>query len=66
MTRKRKARDVPQDHAKPQEKMPDPVDMTDGIPDRCQEPARWKLLLIAVIFLAWLSLLVYCAAAGNP
>ena len=55
----------PRRHAEKQEKLPDPVDIHDGIPDRCERPARWKLLLIGVLVAAWLSFLIYCAAAGN-
>ncbi|HUT56468.1 MAG TPA: hypothetical protein VNA25_01185 [Phycisphaerae bacterium] len=35
------------------------------IPDRSTKPARWKYVLIAVVFLAWLAFLIYCQAAGS-
>jgi len=40
----------------------DPVDVIDGVPDRTPNPALWKKLLIAAIFIAWMAFLIYCAA----
>jgi len=45
--------------------VPQPVDVVDGIPDRSLRPGRWKYVLIAVIFLAWVAFLVYCQLAGG-
>ena len=45
---------------------PEPVDVVDGIADRSAKPARWKLLLLALIFLLWVAFLIYCAIAGAP
>jgi hypothetical protein len=44
---------------------PEPVDAVDGIPDRSSNPAAWKYLLLAAIFLAWVAFLVYCQLAGG-
>ena len=44
---------------------PPPVDLVDGIPDRQAHPPRWKYLAPAIVFLAWVAFLIYCAAAGN-
>ena len=55
-------KDRPRSDAAP----PQPVDVVDGIPDRAENPPRWKYVLIAAVFLAWLGFLIYCAAAGNP
>ena len=42
-----------------------PVNLIDGIPDRSARPAAWKYALIAAVFLAWLTFLIYCALAGR-
>ncbi len=42
-----------------------PIDVVDGIADREAKPPRWKYLLIAAIFLAWVGFLLYCKLAGN-
>ena len=44
----------------------EPVDVADGIPDRTSHPALWKYLVLALIFIAWLCLLVLCGIAGAP
>ena len=44
----------------------DPVDLVDGIPDRSPRRGRWAYVAMAVIFLAWVGVLVYCHLAGNP
>jgi len=48
---------TPKDPATPQPTQP--VDVVDGIPDRSSRPARWKYLLIVIIFVAWAALLIY-------
>ena len=50
----------------PAEDGPSPVDVMDGIPDRSANPAPLKHILVAVIFLAWVAFLVFCAIAGAP
>jgi hypothetical protein len=35
-------------------------------PDASPAPARWKYLVLAAVFLAWVAFLIYCGAAGNP
>jgi len=50
--------------AKP-EKRPHPPaarDVRDGIPDRSANPAAWKYVLLAGVFLAWAAFLVWLAA----
>jgi hypothetical protein len=42
-----------------------PIDVVDGIPDRAAKPAKWKYILIALIFLAWVAFLLYCLLSGN-
>jgi len=46
--------------------LPEPVDVVDGIPDRSAHAPAWKYVLIALLFLAWLAFLIYCAVAGAP
>ncbi len=50
----------------PAEPPPTPVDVVDGIPDRSANPAAWKGILAAAIFLAWVAFLVFCAVAAAP
>ena len=45
---------------------PGPIDVVDGIPDRQWSPARWKLLALAGVFVAWIAFLLYCQLAGAP
>ena len=52
--------------AQPASAVPEPVDVVDGIADRSGHPARWKILLLALIFLLWVAFLVYCGIAGAP
>lgn len=42
-----------------------PTDLVDGIPDRQANPPLWKYVLIAAIFIGWVSFLVYCLLAGR-
>ena len=44
----------------------EPVDVVDGIPDRSQTRAKWKLVVIGLIFLAWTAVLVFIRIAGQP
>lgn len=46
-------------------RIPSPVDVVDGIPDRSPHPAAWKCLVIALIFAGWVAFLIYCAVAGG-
>ena len=46
--------------------IPEPRDVVDGIPDRAARRPVWKYVLLAVIFLAWMAFLVYCAVTGSP
>jgi len=48
-----------------QGRVPEPVDVVDGIPDRAAHRPMWKWVLIAAAFLAWLAFLIYCQLAGN-
>ena len=41
---------------------PEPIDVVDGIPDRQAGRSRWKLLILAGIFVAWIAFLLYCAS----
>lgn len=56
----------PQGPSGPQ--LPPPVDVVDGIPDRSASRPRWKLLLLAAIFVVWLAFLIWVAFSGgrNP
>jgi hypothetical protein len=42
-----------------------PVDVVDGIPDRSASRPRWKLALLAMVFVAWLALLIWVALSGG-
>jgi hypothetical protein len=44
---------------------PCPIDVVDGIADRAARPAKWKYVLIGLIFLAWVAFLLYCLLSGN-
>lgn len=46
-------------------KLPEPVDVHDGIPDRVAGPSRKRLLLVAGLFLAWLTFLVVFLLIGR-
>jgi hypothetical protein len=65
MTARRKPRPAPPDQQPQGEQPPEPVNVVDGIPDRSQRAPRWRYLLIAAAFAAWLAFLVYCAVAGG-
>jgi len=65
MSRKRKAPPARADEPADKQELPEPVNVVDGIPDRRERTPVWKYVLIAVVFLAWLAFLIYCAAAGN-
>jgi len=64
MTRQdgKRAAEAKRDTAPP----PGPIDVVDGIPDRQAGSPRWKLVVLAGIFLAWLAFLLYCQLAGSP
>jgi hypothetical protein len=42
-----------------------PVDVVDGIPDRSPRRGKWILILLAVIFLAWMTFLVAVKILGS-
>lgn len=64
MTRRRKKQPTA---AKPGGPIPTrPIDVVDDIPDRRGSPARWTLLALAGIFVAWIAFLLYCQLAGAP
>ncbi|MDP7636237.1 MAG: hypothetical protein QF577_01685 [Phycisphaerae bacterium] len=44
---------------------PEPVDVVEGIPDRIAASSRWKIVLIVVVFAAWVAFLIYCRYAGR-
>jgi hypothetical protein len=61
-------RPAEQGQSSPQPAAPEiarPVDVADGIPDRSAKPVKWVYVAIAVVFLAWMAFLVYCAVAGR-
>ena len=37
---------------------PPPVDVVDGIPDRTSRQAVWKYAVLALIFAAWVAVLI--------
>ena len=45
---------------------PQPVDVVDGVPDRAENPPKWKYFALLGIFAAWVAFLVYCHLAGGP
>jgi len=45
---------------------PQPVNVSDGIPDRAEVPSRWRLIAVLLIFAAWAAFLIYCLLAGRP
>ncbi len=47
------------------QKIHPPVDVVDGLADRQAKPPRWKYILIAAIYVAWIAFLIYCLLAGN-
>ena len=44
----------------------EPIDVVDGIADRRESPARWRYVLIAAVFAAWVAFLLYCQQTGSP
>jgi len=66
MSRKRRTQPARPKETAEEGQAPQPVDMVNGIPDRCQQAPKWKYIVIAVVFAAWLAFLIYCAAAGKP
>ncbi|KPK86572.1 MAG: hypothetical protein AMJ81_00970 [Phycisphaerae bacterium SM23_33] len=45
---------------------PEPVDVVGGVPDHSANPALWKYLVLAGIFVLWVCLLMLCLFAGGP
>jgi len=46
-------------------KVGEPIDISDGIPDRSAVRPRWRIVLIVVVFAAWVAFLIYCRFAGR-
>jgi len=44
----------------------DPIDVVGGIPDRQSRPPRWKFVVLAGVFVAWVAFMLYCQLAGAP
>lgn len=42
-----------------------PADGSTTLPDQSTNPAVWKYVLLAGIFVAWLAFLIYCQLAGQ-
>ncbi len=40
------------------QKIHPPVDVVDGLADRQAKPPRWKYILIAAIYVAWIAFLI--------
>ena len=49
-----------------QAKPPAPRDSVDGIPDRAAHRPGWKYVLIAILFAAWLAVLLTLFYLGKP
>jgi len=62
---KRRSRDRPPGEKAERQRIPQPVSVVNGIPDRRERTPNWMVLAIAGAFLAWLAFLIYCAAAGG-
>ncbi|MCD4825458.1 MAG: hypothetical protein K8S55_12745 [Phycisphaerae bacterium] len=45
--------------------IPKPVDINDGIPDRVASPSRRRLVLVMLIFAAWIAFLAYVLFASG-
>lgn len=45
---------------------PEPIDVVEGIPDRRARSQRWRLLVLAGVFVAWIAFMLYCQLAGAP
>jgi len=50
----------------PTPRLPQPIDVANGIPDRSGRPGRRRLVWILLIFAAWVAFLIYCQVAGSP
>ena len=50
---------------KPEKSPPRPVDVSDGIPDRVESPSRRRLVMVLVIFAAWIAVLLYFLLAAR-
>ncbi|HUT02094.1 MAG TPA: hypothetical protein VM031_06540 [Phycisphaerae bacterium] len=66
MSKKRRAQPSRPEPPPEEAERPRPVDVVDGIPDRCRQASRWQYVAIGAVFLAWVAFLIYCAAAGRP
>ena len=42
-----------------------PVDVTEGIPDRSPKGGRLRLLLLLLVFVIWIAVLIYIQIAGR-
>lgn len=56
---------VSQKKTEPDEQLPEPVDVIDGIPDRASRRPRWIFVLLGGIFIAWVLFLIYVRIAGQ-
>ena len=70
MSSKRRKQSQPDAGAKaPREdttpRIPEPVNVADGVPDRAKTPSRRRLVAVIVVFAAWCAFLVYCLLAGG-
>jgi len=43
----------------------EPVDVVDGLADHSRNPAAWKYMLLAAIFILWVALLIWALAVGS-
>ena len=46
------------------EPVTDPVDMVDGLADHSGHPAKWKYIVLAAIFLAWVAFMIVMGMCG--
>ncbi len=44
----------------------EPVDVVDGIPDRAARRPKWLLIVLAVLFLAYMAFLIAVKILGSP
>lgn len=61
-----KSRRKTQAAREPPAKAPQPVNVIDGIPDRRPGRAWPTVVVIVVVFAAWVAFLIYCKVAGSP
>ena len=59
-------RKSPKQGPAPARAIPQPVDVHEGVPDRAANRPAWRWVAMIVLFVAWISFLVYCWLGGNP